>query len=319
MSLIEQVRTSCRAVAERATHVRINCDRIPTYTRSLPLDQALRPELDPRSHYLGHGDGTVAFILALDAVNFGSGYFPCLRKRPGMSGYFTVATSLTDYYQAHGPLSAEALSTLTATDCTRIFGQDPENAPIAELMQLFARALNDLGRYLLEQFDGRFTALVEAAGGSAGELVQLLSVMPFFNDVEPYDSLQVSFFKRAQLAAADLSIAFDGRGPGRFADLDRLTIFADNLVPHVLRVDGLLTYDDDLLARINRGELIPAASPEEVEMRACAVHAVELMVQSLREVRVDVTAQALDYLLWNRGQQPTYKAIPRHRTRTVYY
>jgi hypothetical protein len=24
-------------------------------------------------------------------------------------------------------------------------------------------------------------------------------------------------------------------------------------------------------------------------------------------------------LLWNRGQQPFYKAIPRHRTRTVYY
>jgi hypothetical protein len=28
----------------------------------------------------------------------------------------------------------------------------------------------------------------------------------------------------------------------------------------------------------------------------------------------------LDYLLWNRGQQPYYKkARPRHRTRTVFY
>jgi transposase len=30
-------------------------------------------------------------------------------------------------------------------------------------------------------------------------------------------------------------------------------------------------------------------------------------------------AMGLDYLLWNRGQQPYYKARPRHRTRTVFY
>ncbi|MEZ5167114.1 MAG: hypothetical protein R2695_11730 [Acidimicrobiales bacterium] len=33
-------------------------------------------------------------MLSLDAINFGSGYFPYLRKRPGMSGYHTVASSL---------------------------------------------------------------------------------------------------------------------------------------------------------------------------------------------------------------------------------
>jgi len=38
----------------------------------------------------------VAFFLTLDAINFGSGYFPHLGKRPGMSGYFTAAASLTD-------------------------------------------------------------------------------------------------------------------------------------------------------------------------------------------------------------------------------
>jgi hypothetical protein len=101
----------------------------------------------------------------------------------------------------------------------------------------------------------------------------------------------------------------------RFDDLDRLTIFADNLVPHVLRVDGLLEYDPDLLARINREELIAAGSQEEQEIRACAVHAVEL----LREQLDGVTSMQLDYVLWNRGQEPDYKAQPRHRTRTVFY
>ncbi len=133
------------------------------------------------------------------------------------------------------------------------------------------------------------------------------------------DGTEVPLYKRAQILVTDLAIAFDGQGPGSFRDLDRLTIFADNLVPHVLRVDGLLAYDDELLARIERGELIPAGSPEEIEIRAVAVHAVERIVAELRASGISVTARELDYLLWNRGQGAAYKALPRHRTRTVFY
>jgi hypothetical protein len=319
LSLVEQVRAACRLVAERARYVHVQPERIPAYAAGLPLDRILQPELDPHSHYLGHGDDTVAFFLTLDAINFGSGYFPHLHKRPGMSGYFTVATSLAEEYRAHGPLSAQALSELAAADCAHILGQDLEHPAVAELMELYANALNDLGRYLLERYDGSFAGVIEDAGASVDRLVRLLVAMPYFNDVEPYDGLEVPFYKRAQLTCADLAIAFHGQGPGRFEDLDRLTIFADNLVPHVLRVDGILAYDEGLAARIGGGELIPAGSPQEVEIRACAVHAVELLVAALRAVGRSVSAQGLDYLLWNRGQQPGYKAIPRHRTRTVYY
>ena len=318
-SLLDQVRVACKTVAERASHVQINYDGIASYAASLPLEQVAQPEHDANSHYLGHGDDTVAFFLTLDAINFGSGYFPVLQKRPGMSGYFTVASSLKDHFEAHGPLSAQQLAQLTRQDCSRIFGQDSCNVPVAELMQLFARALNDLGRYLLERFDGSFVRLVESADGSAERLAQLLIEMPYFNDVSTYDDLQVPFYKRAQITAADLWIAFGGQELGHFEDLDRLTIFADNLVPHVLRVDGILQYEDDLAARIDREELIPAGSTEEVEIRACALHAVELLSAALHRSGRDVSPMKLDYLLWNRGQQPHYKARPRHRTRTVYY
>ena len=143
--------------------------------------------------------------------------------------------------------------------------------------------------------------------------------MPYFNDVELYDNVQVAFYKRAQLAAADLALASDGAGWGRFNDLDELTIFADNLVPHVLRIDNILTFDKNLLDRINAGELIPSGSKEEVEIRACAVHAVELLKKELQSTGQRITSSGLDYLLWNRGQQPHYKAKARHRTRSVYY
>jgi hypothetical protein len=318
-SLLDQVRQACATVAARSAHVHLNEDRIPAYAASLPLEQALSPEPDPVHHYLGHGDDTVAFILALDAINFGSGYFPHMLKRPGMSGYFTVASSLTDRYRAHGPLSAEELEQLTVSDCLRIFRQDPANEPIWALMGHFATALNDLGHYVRTRFDGDFTALVDAAGAFAEQLVRLLIEMPYYRDVEPYGDLDVPFFKRAQITAADLWLAFDGQGPGRFDDIDRLTIFADNLVPHVLRVDGVLSYEDDLAARIDAGQLIPAGSPEEVEIRACALHAVELIAAVLQDAGHAATSRGLDYLLWNRGQAPHYKAHPRHRTRTVFY
>ena len=317
--LLDQVRSACGSVAERAQRVKIRSDRLGDYAASLPLEILTHPEHDADSHYLGHGADTVAFFVTLDAINFGSGYFPHLRKRPGMSGYFTVASWLKDRFQASGPFSAGQLSQLTAQDCAQAFHQSPLRQPVAELMRLFSEALNDLGRYLLERFDGRFVGLVEAAGESAERLVELLVEMPYFNDVSTYGRLQVPFYKRAQIAAADLHIAFDGEGHGHFRDLEHLTIFADNLVPHVLRADGILHYDSALLERIDRGDLIAPGSQEEVEIRACALHAVELLCAELRSMGRFTPPMKLDYLLWNRGQQPQYKAQPRHRTRTVYY
>lgn len=319
MTVFDRVRESCCRVAERARSVRIAADRIRAYAWNLPIGRFRRPELDPRYHFIEEPAATLAYIVTLDTVNFGSGYFPHLHKRPGLSGYFTIASALKDYFAAHGPPDAETLVRLTPADCHRIFGQEPDGGPRSELMALFARALNDLGRLLLDRFGGDFARLVAAAGNRAEQLVYILAEMPFFRDVAVYDGLEVAFYKRAQLMCADLWLAFRGEGYGYFADIDNLTIFADNLVPHVLRVDGVLVYDPDLADRIDRGEPVPAGSPEEVEIRACAVHAAELMVAELRRTGRQVTARELDYLLWNLGQEPKYKARPRHRTRTVFY
>ncbi len=317
--IFDRIRSSCRKVADRATRVRINYSRIRAYAASLPVEKVARPELDPDCNYLGKEKDTVNFILTLNSINFGSGYFPHLRKRTGMSGYFTIASSLNDAYKIQGPLSAEELAEISAEECTGIFDQDPDNKIAMELMRHFSAALNDLGRFVRDRFNGSFTALVESAESSAGHLVHLLKKMPYFNDVASYAGRDVLFYKRAQISAADLSLAFQGRAWGRFDDLDQMTIFADNLVPHVLRIDGILIYEDALLARINNGDLIPAGSPEEVEIRACAVHAVELIKNEMTRSGALIMSPALDNFLWNRGQQPEYKAKPRHRTRCLFY
>ena len=319
--LFESIRDAAAEVVRRARHVTVTeHSRLREYARSLPLDGAAAPALDPRHHFLGTPDQTVAFVLTLDTINFGSGYFPHLRKRPGFSGYFTVATCLTERFRAGGPLSGDELARLTPQDCAAMFEQVSGNPAVDELMGLFARALNDLGRMVRSDFAGEFTKLVGSANHSAEQLVRVLSRMPFFRDVQRYDGqLDVPFYKRAQLTAADLSLALRGEGLGRFDDLHRLTIFADNLVPHVLRVDGVLRYDADLARRVDAGELIIAGSAAEIEIRAAAVHVSERIVEELRQAGHNATAMKIDYLLWNRGQQRDYKARPRHRARGVFY
>jgi hypothetical protein len=317
--IFDRIRSAAAEVARRSEFVRLVDAQIAPYAASLAASGLPTPVYDTAHHAQGSVADTVAFQLALDTVNFGSGYFPHLRKRPGMSGYFTVASSLKDRWERGGPLTGTELRAISTFDCAVLFGQEGNAGPAQELMSLFAQALNDLGAWLGARFDDDPLGPIEEAGQSAARLVELVAEMPFYQDVSTYQQHEVPLYKRAQILTTDLAIAFDGQGPGSFHDLDRLTIFADNLVPHVLRVDGLLVYDDDLLARIERGDLIPAGSLEEIEIRAVALHAVERIVAELRASGTPVTARELDYLLWNRGLGATYKAVPRHRTRTVFY
>jgi hypothetical protein len=320
MTIFTDIRAGCRHVAENAALVRVDQARLAQYARDFPVAEVGKATLDPATHYVGQGKGTLLFVLALDTINFGSGYFPHLKKRPGMSGYFTVAAGLNDWFKRDGPPSAARLEALTRADCARIFGQTGGDAVAQELMGLFANALKDLGALLVARFDGEAVRLVETARHKAASLIRILRQMPYFDDVAIWHGRAVPFMKRAQLTAADLDLAFAGEGWGRFDDLKELTIFADNLVPHVLRVDGVLSYDPALLARIEAGEVLKVGAPEEVEIRAAALHAVELLKGHLHAAgHAKVTSVALDYLLWNRGQGERYKAAPRHRARGVFY
>jgi hypothetical protein len=317
--VFDRIRAAAAEVAQQAKFVRLVDARIAPYAASLAAAGLPTPVYDTAHHARGSVAETVAFQLTLDTVNFGSGYFPHLRKRPGMSGYLTVASSLKERWERDGPLTGTDLRAMTVTDCAVLFGQQENSGPAQELMALFAQALNDLGAWLGGRYDDDPLGPIEDAGHSAARLVGLVSEMPFYRDISTYRGHEVPLYKRAQILVTDLAIACDGQGPGSFHDLDRLTIFADNLVPHVLRVDGLLAYDPDLLQRIERGELIPAGSPEEIEIRAVALHTVERIVAELGASGIPVTARELDYLLWNRGAGAAYKTLPRHRTRTVFY
>ncbi|MGI9253721.1 MAG: queuosine salvage family protein, partial [Thermomicrobiales bacterium] len=181
--LLDCIRESCAAVASVSRHVRIDHSSLAPYAAALPSDLVHAPFYDNEHHYRGDPESTAAFIMTLDAINFGSGWFPVLAKRPGMSGYYTIASSLADRFRAAGPMSAADLADITPIRCATLFGQDPDG-PATELMSLFATALNELGNWLRSAHDGHFLAPIEAAHNSAASLAaSLADALPGFRDV----------------------------------------------------------------------------------------------------------------------------------------
>ena len=297
---VDDLRTACAHVAEHSTHVTVDEGAIATYPHDVVRSGMAEQASDDTPL-----EGRAAAVLTLDAINFGSGWFPTLRKRDGLSGYNTIAAG----WREQPSPSAPALAHIDAVTVARLLGQDPEH----ELMGLYAASLRDLAAHVVAEHGGSFAALA-ASTPSAVQLARRLGTWPCFADTSRYGNLEIPFLKRAQIAAADLNRA----GVTTFADLDRLTMFADNLVPHVLRLDGVLHFAPGLVARIDRGELIEHGSREEVEIRACALHAVEMIVAA-RAATAPTTAADIDQHLWERGQQPFFKSCLRHRSRCTAY
>ena len=288
--LADEVRRHCAAIAGSARSVRIDLDAAAV--------EPGKAGLDPMVHLMGGDPEPVArYILILDAINFGSGWFHELDDNGHPDVCTRMAWRLTEHARLRDgePWEAAEMQAIDAAEVAAVLGQDPDHT----LMGLYARALCDLGEWL-----GERSALQAIASRSAQGLAARLTEMEYYADR--------GFYKRAQITVNDLVLA----GVAEFPDIDELTIFADNLVPHVLRVDGVLEYEPGLAARIDAGEELPAGSREETEIRACAVHACDSIARGL-----GVPARTLDNWLWNRGLEPRYAADGRrpHRTRTVFY
>jgi hypothetical protein len=288
--LCSAVREHCAAVAHSARWVHID--------RDAAIEPGGVSGLDSGLHYLDAEPEEIArYVLVLDAINFGSGWFDTLRLPEGESGTEAMTRALTGHARARGGTwSPDELRSIEAEEIAEVLGQDPGH----ELMGLYAEGLRGLGTWLDRR--GALEVIAEA-GGSAQRFAEMLALgMPFFDDI--------GFYKRAQITANDLVLA----GVASFGDVDLLTVFADNLVPHVLRHSGVLQYAPELADLVDAREPLAAGSQMEREIRGCAVHACELLADGL-----GVAPRLLDNWLWNRGEHPPFSELPAHRTRTVFY
>jgi len=320
---MKQVIESIRYVVENARHVSINTQSIKTLAPHIAKEIPNIPGWDYTYHYFNETEKTLFYLFVLDTINF------CFWPPPGherwtityhgkeLSGYYGLAAALKRAFEKGHPLhEVERLASMKMQELQEILSGNGQ----LQLMEKRLEAIRELGNYLLAKWQGSPALLVDACKGSAVQLALTLGRdLTSFADFSTYKGRKVYFYKRAQILAADIHASFAGKKWGEFHDIEQLTAFADYKLPQVLRHVGVLQYDSELTRKVDGKELIPHGSPEEVEIRAHTIWAVELLRDELRRMGNDIPAFEIDCILWHMGQKDTYRKKPYHMTPTIFY
>jgi hypothetical protein len=102
-------------------------------------------------------------------------------------------------------------------------------------------------------------------------------------------------------------------------DPEKLTVFADYIVPVALRLLGINSYSQALEESINAREILPADSEEEIEIRAFTLWACHLLtkeINALRPSHLKVIEPVVDGRLWTHFHTTHW---PHHLTVTTDY
>lgn len=310
-------------VVEQARHVWIDERGVKDLARRWVEEKIAIPGWNEEVHWSDGSDRTATAILLLDAWNFcfwpdrGEEKWGIDFNGKSYNGYMGLAASIKRAIEEGDALYEPArLAALTLDDLKHIFRGRGE---IPMLETRLANA-HQIGRRLLEAWDGDFTKMLAAAHGSAVALTALIvENFPCFDDRTVYFGREVKFFKRAQILVIDLMGSLAGNPLVDFRDAAGLTAFADYKIPQVLEAHKVLRYTPHLATMLDRLEIIPEGDPMEVEIRAGMVWAVEFLRREMEAQGRKVAPYELDWLLWNLGQQPVQDQRPYHLTRTVFY
>ena len=187
------------------------------------------------------------------------------------------------------------------------------------LLEEREQVIRETGRALLERFDGQFIHAVESVNERAWPLaVLLMTNFESFRDVSRYRGQPVYFMKRAQICALDLSVVWQQHDHPPLSGLEKLTAFADYRIPQALVHLGILKYAPELAETVEREREIGKDSPEEIEIRAASIQAVDRMVRAAASADKGVPAWQIDWHLWQVSHDISVE-VNHHRTRTVYY
>ena len=232
-----------------------------------------------------------------------------------MAMMYAIIEAIKNGYDLCNP---EYLKNLSENELKKILIGNIEIPLFKERLSL----LNELGKIVLEKYNGSFSKIVEMADYNATKLTEIL-VKDFpniFNDVENYNGHEIKFYKRAQLSFTHLSdlnrLGFISKNITGYEDL---TAFADYKIPQSLRKFGILEYNEDLSNRVDNKIEIKNGSEEEIEIRANAVFAVELISKELINKFPQAVPANIDRICWFRGQTKSPDDKPYHRTRTIWY
>jgi hypothetical protein len=270
---------------------------------------------------------TSAFFFVSNSINFAFTDFErhvvfqvSYRDRLWWDADAMMACLLRALDEGRPILDANYLARITRKDLEEVFRGNIEMPMLDERL----KTLREVGTTLAEKYEGNFHNFLRQGSrrlydGSEGILERLVREFPSYYDASIYDGKQVIFHKRAQLLLYMLHGRLNAKGLFRLDDPERLTAFADYIVPVALRLKGILRYAPSLEQKINRRQLIPRHSAEEVELRAHSLYATTLLRQEINRRRPPdrrIITPQVDSRLWTHFHTTFW---PHHLTVTTAY
>src|SRR2546422_6802768 len=165
---------STREVVEQGEYVWINRDALDSLSDQWAQESGTNADSNvftwyDRYHFFDGTERTVNWLLLLDALNF---CFWAEKDQPRwrieyqgepLNGYWAEAAALTRAVEEGIPLwDAEYLSTMSSDALAHIF----RGEATIPLFEQRLQNVHEVGRVLLEQFEGQFARAVEQAQGS---------------------------------------------------------------------------------------------------------------------------------------------------------
>jgi hypothetical protein len=217
-------------------------------------------------------------------------------------------------------LDGQYLANVTRGELNKIFEGNIEMPMLDEKLVV----LHEVGGVLAAKYGGRFHNFVHSCSSQLfdngnGLIDRLVKEFPRFNDVSMLDGQETKFYKLAQLGIWMLYASMYDSGEFRLDDPERMTAFADYIVPVALRLLGVTSYSKKLETAINTFQLIPRDSRWEIEIRAHCIYSTALLreeINKLRAPNMQVIIPQIDARLWTHYHMTTW---PHHLTKTTMY
>ncbi len=307
-------------VVEHAQSVHIDHAAIDRAAAELVKNETQPPAWNYEYHYFDGTARTVNSLFLLDALNFsfwGEPRWQLTYHGRELDGYWALAASLKQAIE-NDPQVADAdfLARITPGQLDAIL-QGKGRIPMFPERWRNAR---ELGSVLRNLYEGDAARLVALADHDAARLAEMVAEnFSSFNDITVYRDHEVRLFKRAQIVVTDLWGAFQGKDSGEFENINELTAFADYKLPQILRAWKILTYVPSLAEKVDNKIPLEKDSPEEVEIRAATLWAVEFLRQAFEARGRTLWSIQVDWILWDASQKEFAGAKPYHRVRTLYY
>jgi hypothetical protein len=319
---------SLHPVIEHSRDVRTHFEKIQEVAGWMAYEELPEPDY---ALPLGAGDGkrdeTIDFILTADTIDTAFTDFSNHEKfqvdyagRHWSDSDALFACMKRALDNGIPILDGKFLAQVTKPELEKIFAGNIQMPMLDEKMEV----LHQVGRVLADKYDGRFHNFLSSCSprlydNGKGMVDRMVTEFARFDDVSEYDGHTIKLYKLPQLGLWLVYSSLRRSGQFIIEDLDKMTAFADYIVPVALRLMGITSYSTDLERAISTHQMIPRDSRQEIEIRAHCVYATALLSEEINKIRpkeMQIVIPQVDARLWTHYHTTWW---PHHLTKTIMY